>query len=81
MPSRAMERDSIPSWGTLGVSHEVERLLAQIKELDSSIGRDMKALSRAGSKHVSDDVWARIRLKMVKRRELRDRLPGPPLSN
>jgi len=72
-----MERDQIPSWETCEVRHEVE-LLAQIEELDSAISRDMDALSQAESKHTSADLWTSIRVKMAERRELRDRLPGPP---
>ena len=59
------------------MTHEAE-LLAQIEDLDSAINRDMDALSRAKSQHASADLWASIRLKMGERRELRDRLPGPP---
>ena len=80
MPSRAMERDLIPSWESREVTHEVE-LLALIKELDSAIARDTDALSRAESKHASSDLWARIHRKMAARRELRDRLPGPSAPN
>ena len=60
---------------------QAERLLGQIKELDCSIGDDMNALGRAQSKHVSGDLWASIHQKIAARRELRGRLPGPPLSD
>jgi hypothetical protein len=60
---------------------QAERLLAQIKELDCSIGDDMDALGRAESMHVSGDLWASIQQKIAARRELRGRLPGPPLSD
>ena len=60
---------------------ETERLLAQIKELDCSIGDDMDALGRAQSKQVSGDLWASIHQKIAARRELRGRLPGPPLPD
>jgi hypothetical protein len=72
-----MERDYIPSWETREVTHEVE-LLAMIEKLDSAIGRDVDALSRAKSTHASADLWARIHRKMAARRELCEHLPGPP---
>ena len=71
-----MEPDLIPSWETLELTHEGE-LLVQIEQLDSAISRDMDALGRAKTKRASAGLWTRIRLKMAKRRELRDRLPGP----
>ena len=63
------------------MTHEVERLLAQIEELNSSISRDVNALSHTESKHASSDLWANIRMKMAKRRKLCHRLPGPPPSD
>jgi hypothetical protein len=58
--------------------HKVEWLLEQIEELDSTISRDIDALSRAESKHASADLWTRIHRKMAARRELCAQLPGPP---
>jgi hypothetical protein len=65
--------------GPRKVTSEVE-LLAQIEELDSAISHNMDVLSRGESRHASANLWAGIQRKMVKRRELCDRLPGPPLE-
>jgi hypothetical protein len=62
------------------VTHEVE-LLALIDELDSAIGRDVDALSRAKSKRASAHLWARIHRKTTARLELCGHLPGPPPQN
>ena len=53
-------------------------LLEQIDDLDSTIGRDMDALSRAESKQASANLWARIHRKRAARSELCEQLPGPP---
>jgi len=61
------------------VANDVQGLLAKIEELDSSINRDMDALSRTKSPAGSDPLWASIRRKMVERDDLLERLPGPSL--
>jgi hypothetical protein len=63
------------------VANDVQGLLAQIEELDSSINRDMDELSRTKSPASSNPLWASIRKKMAERDDLLERLPGPSLSN
>jgi hypothetical protein len=62
------------------MTDEEDALFVRIEARDSSISRDAQALSHAESKHLSADLWARIRLQLAERRELYALLDGHRLN-